>query len=132
MWIHATAEKMSNTKLYWFVFIYKYFKRFLFRKNDVCIKNDLAIIPANVGNVEAVASMLEDEKSKHVYMSYIKGRLRKKITYFDIKEKEDNEYYISELKLGKSGPEVIVDAGAYTGDSVIRFNKILASSGGGG
>jgi FkbM family methyltransferase len=122
-WINKQAEKLSKSRLGFIIFLYRYVKYILNGQNNIFTKND-AIIIKNIDKIASIIPMLEDEKSKKIYYYYTYMRMNKNIIYTGIAEKSDNEYIIDELKLW-GGVESIVDAGAYTGDSITLFEKVL-------
>jgi FkbM family methyltransferase len=123
LWVNKMAEKLSKSKLSFIIFFYRYIKIFLTRKSNVFTKYDSKIIN-NIEKTSFIIPMLEDEISKKIYQEYIKKRINRKINYADLKEKQENEYIIEELKLGEEA-ETIVDAGAYTGGRIVLFKNIL-------
>lgn len=69
---------------------------------------------------ERVYSLLADDESRRVYESVIKFKISGKADYlFDCCEYDKNRIYADILKLNEN--EIIVDAGAYDGDTIREF-----------
>lgn len=76
---------------------------------------------SNINNLKKAYKYLEDDNSKSIYISVIKYRLSMDPIYLNTSEYE--QYFHSMVK-----PEMndnIIDAGAYTGDTAIKFCRNL-------
>ncbi|MCL2283453.1 MAG: FkbM family methyltransferase, partial [Fibromonadales bacterium] len=77
---------------------------------------------ANENRVNSVANLLADSESKKTYLAIIDFRCtgnKKDVPYHG----EENQYFINDFfKYGKE--EILVDCGAYTGDTVESFLKL--------
>ncbi|MDO4846586.1 MAG: FkbM family methyltransferase [Clostridiaceae bacterium] len=71
--------------------------------------------------LEAVYSMLADEKSKEVFVDFLKFELTGELDYLFNSETDKSEAFRNILKLGKN--ENYLDLGAYRGDTVDEFLK---------
>ena len=69
--------------------------------------------------LEAVYSMLADEKSKEVFEDFLKFELTGELDYLFDSETDKDEAFRNILKLGKN--ENYLDLGAYRGDTVDEF-----------
>jgi FkbM family methyltransferase len=85
----------------------------------------------NKNKIALIASFLQDDESKKTYLSIIEYRKREFFRQlFQKKEKApiyhgiENQYFINDFfKYGED--EVLVDCGAYTGDSIEAFSKVV-------
>lgn len=75
-----------------------------------------------------VYAMLSDEKSRETYVNLINFKISGKLQYLIPSFSEKAEVYSNILKLGEK--EVIVDSGAYNGDTVEEFLSVTNSSAG--
>lgn len=79
---------------------------------------------SNKKRFDAVYEKLADEKSRQTFTNLIKYKLSGKIEYLLECEVEEDEPYESFLKL--TDDETFVDLGAYTGDTVADFIKLVS------
>ncbi len=73
----------------------------------------------NADKFQEVYSMLSDEKSRETYVNLINFKISGKLDYLIPSFSEKSEVYENILTLGED--EIIVDAGAYNGDTVEEF-----------
>lgn len=87
--------------------------------------NTYNIINKNMDKIQSVLEMLEDDKSKEVYMGFVE---KMKYNLDDYKDLADDLYdhYFSDEIFQYKNEEVLVDGGAFDGDDTIRFDSILA------
>ena len=90
---------------------------------------DMEFIKREIVNFETVYDMLADEKSKIIYKSLLNYRITKKQSWLDEMEafidREELQYFDHEILKGYCWGEGIVDAGAYTGDTINNFYKFF-------
>lgn len=77
----------------------------------------------NRGEFEKIYSLLADEKSKSTFQNIIKYKISGKIDYLTECEADPQEPYISFLN--NRGNEVILDLGAYNGDTALEFSAVF-------
>lgn len=80
---------------------------------------DLGYFDANKEKLDEAYAMLADEQSKKVFACILNYRISGKIRYLKECETKAEEAFENILKL--SGEETYLDAGAYTGDTVMEF-----------
>ena len=77
----------------------------------------------NKGEFEKIYSLLADEKSKKPFQNIIKYKISGKIDYLTECEADTKEPYTSFLN--NRGNEVILDLGAYNGDTALKFSSVF-------
>ena len=75
----------------------------------------------NAERINAVVNILADEKSKYIYTGMIKFRQTRDKKDYPFHVIKETSYFIKELNLGEN--EVIIDCGAYDGDTIDQFLK---------
>ena len=78
----------------------------------------------NKNQIDQVASMFEDEKSKSLFKNLLE--LRKNNNYIDLPQIDSNQYFakdIQEIINIKWNEQVYFDLGAYTGDTLVELEK---------
>ena len=78
---------------------------------------------ANRCEFEKIYSLLADEKSKETFKNIIKYKISGKIDYLTECEEDPSEPYNSFLN--NRGREVILDLGAYNGDTALEFSSVF-------
>ena len=74
--------------------------------------------------IEKVRNGLADRRSVEVFENLLKYRLTNNVEYIEKSfEKGEKQYYSSILEFSEE--EVFVDAGGYTGDTIISFNEFI-------
>lgn len=74
------------------------------------------------GKIEELFEMLADDMSVTVVMNILKARITDNMAYIDkIQDKNKGNEYVDRSIISFSGDECFLDAGAYTGDSFLRF-----------
>ncbi len=74
----------------------------------------------NIDKCKEVYDLLDDEKSKKIYLRMLAKKITSCPFYFDVFT--ENQYYNEKL-VGKLSDEIFFDVGAYDGDTVINFAK---------
>lgn len=76
---------------------------------------------SDISNIMIASKMLEDNKSKEIYLKWINMG---KVLSENLFENEDNQYFVNNIKFEK-GYSRFIDCGAYTGDTAqeIKNNK---------
>jgi FkbM family methyltransferase len=108
--------------------------RYLITKEEVTIGECYgarAYFKKNKNKIHIIASSLQDYESKKTYLSIIEYRKKEFFRkLFQKKEKApiyhgiENQYFINDFfKYGED--EIFVDCGAYTGDSIEVFSKVV-------
>jgi len=85
----------------------------------------------NKDKIKAVESYLQDEESKKTYLNIIEYRKKFFFRRLFLKKEDapvyhkfENQYFINDFfKYGEN--EILVDCGAYTGDSIEVFSKVV-------
>lgn len=88
------------------------------------IEHDKAFFPEHARELKEVYDSLEDERSKSVYENILKYRVTADWAYLRKSRSEDSiktQYFVPEIRF--SDHEIIVDCGAYSGDTVKLFYK---------
>lgn len=76
------------------------------------------------GKIEELFEMLADDMSVTVVMNILKARITDNMAYIDkIQDKNKENEYVDRSIISFSDDECFLDAGAYTGDSFLRFLK---------
>ncbi len=76
-----------------------------------------------IANIRTLYDLLEDEKSKKVFMNVLKFKLTEDFHYtISVRDKVSLQYFDKEV-ISFSDDEVFIDCGAYIGDSVEAFLK---------
>lgn len=92
---------------------------------DILEKNRFKtdVIQMNANRIKNVYNMLQDKESKEYYINFIKGSLSRNPLYFRENPRSVGvyEYKTDEAEVGVSKGDIIVDAGAYIGDSAKLF-----------
>ncbi|MBW1963064.1 MAG: FkbM family methyltransferase [Deltaproteobacteria bacterium] len=78
-------------------------------------------IKQSIHKIEKACSLLEDEQSRDMFSALVKFRLTSDPTLLTVSNFE--EYYHPQVK--PSPDDVIIDAGAWTGDTAISFSNYL-------
>lgn len=78
-------------------------------------------IEKNMLDIEKVYDILYDEKSKEVFLDFLKFELTGELEYLFKSETDKDEAFNNILKLGQN--EAYLDLGAYRGDTVEEFLK---------
>ncbi|MDR0463016.1 MAG: FkbM family methyltransferase [Pseudomonadales bacterium] len=73
----------------------------------------------NSHRVNAIADILEDKKSKKIYLGLIQFRKERNVRNYPFHLVEEEQYFIKEFSFDKN--EVFIDCGAYTGDTIDNF-----------
>ncbi|MDR2580149.1 MAG: FkbM family methyltransferase [Fibromonadaceae bacterium] len=77
----------------------------------------------NKGRVEKVASLLSDEESKKTYLKIVERRQSSKYEFFGFPKCNPGNYFANSFfSYGKN--EVLIDCGAFTGDTIEEFLKL--------
>jgi FkbM family methyltransferase len=100
--------------------------------DNTFVSDSLAFFSQNEDRINRVISWLADEESKETYHKMIQFRSKGKRAGFIRYQGGDNQYFINDFfKYVKN--EVLIDCGAYTGDTIAKFvslhpeyEKILA------
>lgn len=91
--------------------------------------NDTALnLYKNIDNYIEAYELLEDEKSKEVFLEVIKCRLTRNIDcILNIYEEEERQYFDDKI-IGKLKDEIFVDVGGYIGDTIEVFLRRCEST----
>lgn len=74
------------------------------------------------GKIEELFKMLADDISATIVMNILKARITDNMAYIDkIQDKNKGNEYVDKSIISFSDDECFLDAGAYTGDSFLRF-----------
>ena len=88
--------------------------------------NDIrSIMDANIDKIFKVYDRLQDKKSKNIY--YHAVNYRRNFDYVHIKrlsELRDNNAYFGNDVISEIDADIVIDCGAYNGDTLIDFNKL--------
>lgn len=88
------------------------------------MKEEKQFVSEHAQELKMVYDSLEDDRSRFVFENILKYRVTRNWTYLRRSKAKDNEntqYFVPEFHF--SDHEIIVDCGAYTGDTVERFYK---------
>lgn len=88
---------------------------------------DETFIQNNYNRMKSVHDMLEDEKSRKVmscfYGARLTGDVRELCEYYD-----EKEYSYDWKLLGLTGQDIVIDAGAYVGDTIDEMQKFCGGN----
>ena len=76
-------------------------------------------------NIEYLKEICTDDKSRNIVDSIVYKRINHILDYSDIYE--DNQYFVKEI-ISLGNQEVLVDGGAYDGNTVREFIKLVAGN----
>lgn len=95
---------------------------FYFSDKEIASTGEYLNIVKHKSEINKLMSIVEDELSKKVLLNVIMARITGNIAYIDkiIDRNEYNEYFDKSIVKLKSD-EVFVDAGSYSGDTILKF-----------
>lgn len=88
--------------------------------------NTFKVIEDHMDEINSVLELLDDEKSKEVYLQFIDKVKYNIKDYSDIAD-DLYEHYFSDDIFRYGEKEVLIDGGAFDGDDTVRFDSILSS-----
>lgn len=122
--ITEQVKKMEFINIYWYGFIICRNKE-MFGTEILPVFKDLwHSILENKEKIIKLYSYLNDEKSKKVLKTIIRFRLFLDYNYLNKSMVSDNQYFPPDI-IRLTNNEVFVDGGAFTGDTVTTFCKVV-------
>ena len=94
------------------------------------VNTDYKFVQEHIDDFERAFLKMKDEKSKRIFINLLNYKITKKTTYLNIMHADVDEekyQYFDKSLFNLNENEILLDIGAYTGDTFINFNQIYQS-----
>lgn len=121
----ARLSDMGVKKVVYFhdIFNLRMLNNYLMESTSNSMKDNLTTMPADITKISFAYSLLEDEKSKNIFLNFIEGILTINSNKFSLPD-EEIQYFPNDISFQR-GYQRFVDCGSYNGDTILELNRII-------